>query len=277
VPSPLELCEDFIVHLPPSADLNVTRRNGYAFSPAGSPGMLIVQQIRLADSDVTTAVEEVRAIARDSGRTRVAWWAGSLSTPSDLAARLEHAGLVPDSDEPVLASMTMAASVEGPTEPPIEVSRVSAVDEFLTAQEIDLITMGVPEDQRPARLEGSRRFWEKVKRDQIISLWLARFGGRPAAMARAAVGRHGMLLLGGATLEEFRGRGLYRALVHARAAHAARLGLDALVVQAGKHSRPILHRLGFQMLGEIRVYVDEFVDADVRSATSRLGVRRSTA
>jgi predicted GNAT family acetyltransferase len=105
-------------------------------------------------------------------------------------------------------------------------------------------------------LENSKRFWQTVQRDRIISIWLAYVDEEPVAMARAAVGHDGMLLLGGCTLEEFRGRGLYTALVQVRARYAASAGAPLLAVQAGKQSRPILERLGFDTLGEIRVYID---------------------
>lgn len=53
-------------------------------------------------------------------------------------------------------------------------------------------------------------------------------------------------LYGGGTRPAFRGRGLYRALVAARARDAAKLGARFLVVDARPTSRPILERLGFR-------------------------------
>lgn len=53
-------------------------------------------------------------------------------------------------------------------------------------------------------------------------------------------------LYGGGTLAEFRGRGLYRAVVAARARDAKELGAKYLVVDALPTSRPILERLGFE-------------------------------
>jgi hypothetical protein len=53
-----------------------------------------------------------------------------------------------------------------------------------------------------------------------------------------------------------RGRGIYRALVRARWDEAERRGTPALVVQAGKMSRPILERLGFETVCEVHTLVD---------------------
>jgi GNAT superfamily N-acetyltransferase len=52
-------------------------------------------------------------------------------------------------------------------------------------------------------------------------------------------------LFGGATLPEFRGRGLYRATVARRAEIARERGYRWLYVDAAETSRPILERLGF--------------------------------
>ena len=61
-----------------------------------------------------------------------------------------------------------------------------------------------------------------------------------------------MTLFGGATLPEARGRGAYRALVAARWEDAVARGTPVLVTQAGAMSRPILARLGFREVCEIR-------------------------
>jgi hypothetical protein len=53
-----------------------------------------------------------------------------------------------------------------------------------------------------------------------------------------------------------RGRGIYRALVRARWDEAVRRGTPALVVQAGRMSKPILERLGFETVCEMHALVD---------------------
>jgi hypothetical protein len=57
-------------------------------------------------------------------------------------------------------------------------------------------------------------------------------------------------LYGGSTSTEFRGRGLYRATVAARARDAQRSGAKYLLVDALPTSRPILERLGFVHLSD---------------------------
>lgn len=62
-------------------------------------------------------------------------------------------------------------------------------------------------------------------------------------------------LWGGGTLPEWRGRGIYRALVHRRARLAAARGRRYLEVDASDDSRPILERLGFRAVTRTRPYV----------------------
>jgi hypothetical protein len=62
-------------------------------------------------------------------------------------------------------------------------------------------------------------------------------------------------LWGGSTLREWRGRGIYRALVARRAQLATARGVPYLQVDASSDSAPILRRLGFQALTTTTPYV----------------------
>ena len=91
-------------------------------------------------------------------------------------------------------------------------------------------------------------------------IYLAYVDGRPVARGSAAFGERGVTLFGGSTLPEARGRGAYRAVVAARWEDAVARGTPLLVTQAGPMSRPILGRLGFREVCEIRILVDRFGD-----------------
>jgi GNAT superfamily N-acetyltransferase len=62
-------------------------------------------------------------------------------------------------------------------------------------------------------------------------------------------------LWGGSTLAEWRGKGIYRALVARRADLAAERGVRYLQVDASDDSRPILQRLGFAAVTTTTPYV----------------------
>jgi hypothetical protein len=74
--------------------------------------------------------------------------------------------------------------------------------------------------------------------------------GQPASAGRLETHPDSQFggLYGGGTLAQFRGRGLYRATVAARARQAIELGVRYLTVDALPTSRPILERLGFVRL-----------------------------
>ena len=65
-----------------------------------------------------------------------------------------------------------------------------------------------------------------------------------------------MVLSGGATRPEARGRGAYRALVRARWDEAVRRGHPQLVAQASAMSRPVLQRAGFRTVGTVTLFAD---------------------
>jgi GNAT superfamily N-acetyltransferase len=62
-------------------------------------------------------------------------------------------------------------------------------------------------------------------------------------------------LWGGGTVPEWRGRGVFRALVACRASLAADRGFRYLQVDASADSRPILERLGFEQLATTTPYI----------------------
>jgi hypothetical protein len=68
----------------------------------------------------------------------------------------------------------------------------------------------------------------------VSAAWTLYFGDAPLAG-----------LFGGATVPEYRRRGLYSDLVHARAVEAHERGVRYLTVDAGPESRPILEGVGF--------------------------------
>jgi hypothetical protein len=88
--------------------------------------------------------------------------------------------------------------------------------------------------------------------------YLAFVDGRAVARATAAFTEHGVLLFGGATLPDARGRGAYHALVRARWDDAVARGTPVLVTHAGAMSRPILERLGFEAVSRVEILVDRW-------------------
>jgi GNAT superfamily N-acetyltransferase len=94
-----------------------------------------------------------------------------------------------------------------------------------------------------------------------VSTFLAFLDGTPAAVGTSWYGEEGVYLAGGATAPDLRGRGVYRALIHARWEDALGRGKSGLVAQAGAMSRDILARLGFEAVCELHAYEDSTGEA----------------
>lgn len=97
---------------------------------------------------------------------------------------------------------------------------------------------------------GDRMRAQLTERPDAVRLVVALAGDRPVSAARLELGRDTEFagLWGGGTVPEWRGRGVYRALVAHRARIAAESGYRYLQVDASADSGPILRRLGFVQL-----------------------------
>jgi hypothetical protein len=210
------------------------------------PGWNVAQRFRLGEHDVESVRDEIHGILQARGRTACTWEVGSSATPSDLVERLLDLGLVDDEPTPIAVGMVLT---EQPAQPPpdVEVRPAATSDEHLAAARIAAIAFGGPE---PTVVQ--------PEDDPNNVVYLAYVDGEPVARASAAFGPHAVSLFGGSTLPTARGRGAYRALVAARWEEAVARGTPALVTQASPMSRPILARLGFREVCEIRILLDAF-------------------
>ncbi|WP_113718504.1 GNAT family N-acetyltransferase [Arthrobacter dokdonensis] len=86
----------------------------------------------------------------------------------------------------------------------------------------------------------------RLARDDGMELWVAETAGRMVSAGRLepVPGTDFAGIWGGATLTEFRGRGIYRALTAARARSALAMGKKLVHSDSTEFSRPILERSG---------------------------------
>ncbi len=213
-----------------------------------------VERIRLDDATVEVALAEVRELGRTRGLDHVTWWVGERSTPAGLASRLANLGLEPDPDLPQMTSLTIDHTPAG--EQGLEVRRVGTVEEYLAALELDWDVWGTPADERAEQRKAQRETWPLIVERGDVSLYVAYVDGEPAGFGRVYFAPAAAMLLGGSVLPSARGRGAYRALVHARWREAVERGVPRISVSAGPMSAPILLRLGFEPIGTIRLLRD---------------------
>jgi len=174
------------------------------------------------------------------------WKAHGHDLPADLTDRLRAAGFAPQPTETIMIGDL--GSIDLGARPPDGVIVRGVTD---ASERSDL--RGI------AALEGA--VWDEHDTLGWIDHLAAERAADPDAMAifvaeagdvvvsagwiRFPEGTLFGTLWGGATLREWRGRGIYRALVAERGRLAAARGLRYLETDASDDSRPILQRLGF--------------------------------
>jgi len=173
----------------------------------------------------------------------VEWKVYDHDLPLDLGKRLGMAGFVADEPETLMAFDLANELHAGPLPPDIDVKRV--VDPQGLA---DLIAVNAAtwDHGDPSMYEA---FSQRLL-DPTLGLFVGYAGGRPVAAARLEMPQHRSFagLWGGCTVPDQRRRGIFRAIVAARAREALARGFRYLNVDAAASSRPILQRLGFVAL-----------------------------
>ncbi|WP_367325387.1 GNAT family N-acetyltransferase [Streptomyces sp. HUAS ZL42] len=172
--------------------------------------------------------------------------------PADLGRRLRSAGFVPEPEETLMIGEVAGLPLDA--EPP-EGVRVLAVSD---AQGVDLVAVV---HEKAFGTDSSRLRQQLLARlaadpDTVVAV-VALAGDQPVGSARMELvpGTRFAGLWGGGTVEGWRGRGIYRALVAHRARVAVARGYRYLQVDASDQSRPILERLGFAPLTTTTPYV----------------------
>jgi GNAT superfamily N-acetyltransferase len=173
----------------------------------------------------------------------VEWKLRGHDLPADLPDRLRAAGFEPEDQETVLIGESAAIAER--------LRDRSAVDGVTVRQVTD------PGDfERIATMESTvwGEDWSWLADDLVRSqasgltdVFVAEAAGQVVSAAWAVYkkGTDFTGLWGGSTLPDWRGKGIYKALVAVRAARAVELGYKYLQVDASDDSSPILQRLGF--------------------------------
>ena len=215
-----------------------------------------VQRQNFAVGELDDVLAETRALLRARGRSSTQWEVGSRAHPDGLVAMLLERGLILD-DDPVAVALALTTA---PPAPPlgVEARRVETFDEYEAAKRVQWVAFNASQQRIDDERAQLRHEFETAPR-LVHAVWL---DGELVSAGTCAATAHGLALFGGATLPQVRGRGAYRALIHARWAEAQERGIPALLTQAGSMSRPILERLGFEAVGRIDMLLDEFGTQD---------------
>jgi hypothetical protein len=218
-----------------------------SFPPAGG-----AYRLRFG-ADVDERIAEVRRWFGEQGREQFTWWVGTSATPAGLEERLLASGAEPWEDSEIAV---MLATEPPPVVPGVEVRRVESFDDFVVAREIAWAVADFTEEQHRETLATLPEKWDARARADNGAAYLAYVDGAAVAAADIVFLPFAGFLSGASTKPGYRSRGAFRALVRARWEDAVLRGTPALIVGAGRMSRPILERIGFRKVAEQHVLLD---------------------
>ncbi|MBL4632856.1 MAG: GNAT family N-acetyltransferase [Kofleriaceae bacterium] len=176
---------------------------------------------------------------------RFRWEVGPDSRPLDLGKRLEARGLKPVS---VAGMASTQCSARNPTDVEVELVVPSTLQEFNA-----LMSEGWGIKSNALCDYNAHVLRESPKRNPFF---IARIGGKGVGVASYFAFPNSAFLVGGVVLQEFRKRGVYRALVAARQEHAFKAGRAVTTCHAiADSSAPTLAKIGFETVCPFTFYV----------------------
>jgi hypothetical protein len=210
---------------------------------AGGRGFITYRDLGGADAAavrrlVVHALDHFRA---DPGITRVEWKTRGHDQAPGLHDALVENGFTPDERESIMIGEARALAVDVPLPDGVTVRRVTG--------EADVRAMSAMQDEvfgNPPSDEGANALLRRLSFDDGMELWVAEVSGRIVSAGRLepVPGTEFAGIWGGATVEEWRGQGIYRAVTAARARSALRMGKTLINSDSTEYSRPILERSG---------------------------------
>ncbi len=245
---------------PPGATRVVRNEYELAVTP-GSYALTYVWGFRVTD-DVAAErrLEEVEARTRELGGTGARFQVTPRSLPADLPRRLERRGYRACEEAEVLVwtlrepegavSLPTFRAAEG-----VGVREVGTEAEYAAFGRLGAEIFG---DPAPSP-ETERRFLEEFRQTLATrgtsNRFLAYLDGAPVGRAGSEVVGPVARFWGTGVRREYRGRGIYGALVAARCAAGAARGAEiALVAARVGTSGPILQHHGFRPMGSVRIF-----------------------
>ncbi|MGW3650331.1 GNAT family N-acetyltransferase [Streptomyces sp. NPDC000878] len=202
-----------------------------------------------ADEAIAEQIRHYTALGRG-----FEWKLYGHDLPIDLGHRLRTAGFTPEPEETLMIGEVSALTFD--TEPPEGIRLVPVTDRAGVDLVADVHEKAFGTDSSRLRRQLLARLTDDP---DTVTAVVALAGEEPVSAARMELvpGTRFAGLWGGGTVETWRGKGIYRALVAHRARDAVERGYRYLQVDASHQSRPVLERLGFEPLTTTTPYVYE--------------------
>jgi GNAT superfamily N-acetyltransferase len=183
---------------------------------------------------------------------RFEWKYHGHDLPADLPDRLRAAGFAPEDTETIVIAPVAAITREPQLPEGVTLREVTEWNDFERIAAMEREVWNNEHSWLPKMLES-----ERGVDPEALTIVVAEAGETVvcAAWIRFEGDTEFGTLWGGATLREWRRRGIYRATVAYRANLAAERGCRYLETDASDDSRPILERLGFVAVTTTTPYI----------------------
>jgi hypothetical protein len=223
----------------------------------GGRGFVTYRDLGGADADgverlVTAAVAHYEA---DPGITRVEWKTRGHDRAPGLHESLLRHGFVEEEPESIMIGAAERLAVDVPLPDGIRLRRVTEERDVRAMSAMSARAFGDSEEEGQQTADALLR---RLALDDGMELWVAETEDREVIAAgrlEPVAGTEFAGIWGGSTLEEWRGRGIYRALTAERARSALRRGKTLIHSDSTEYSRPILERYGFLKVSTTTPYL----------------------
>ncbi len=195
---------------------------------------------------IQEAIHSQKELAKDANLTLEWKWFSSDAHAEQVRVWLTEAGFVADEAEAFMAMDIAAIDWPAPNgKAAVKVKRCTNEHQLETAFAIQ---EQVWQTSMADRLKGELEIFRN--NPNRMSYYLVEINGEDVCSGWASYtpGSDFVGLWGGSCLPEYRSRGCYRALVWARVQEAIERGRKYLTIDALPTSRPIVERLGFELL-----------------------------
>jgi hypothetical protein len=223
---------------------------------AGGRGFVTYQDLGGADADaivrlVGAALAHYQA---DPEITRVEWKTRAHDRAPGLYECLVDHGFVAEETESIMIGEAQRLAVDVPLPDDVTLRQVSAPSDVRAMSAMSAQAFG---DSPAESAEMADALLRRLSLDDGMELWVAEVDGQVVSAGRLepVPGTDFAGIWGGSTLEEWRGRGIYRALTAARAQSALRRGKTLIHSDSTGYSRPILERYGFLTVSSTTPYL----------------------
>jgi len=215
----------------------------YLATFGGHRGFISYRNLPSADAgSVRQLVADALALlAADPAVTRIEWKTRGHDRVSGLHEALLDHGFVPGEPESIMIGEARLLAADVPLPHGVSLRRIETEADIRAMVAMQATAFGDPESESMAS-----DMLGRLQSDDDVEFWVAEHAGGIISAGRLepVPGTQFAGIWGGATLPDWRGQGIYRALTSARARSALSRGMTLVHSDSTEYSRPILERAG---------------------------------